>query len=58
LPLRLRVRGQLQLVGPDTVTAEGGMTGCYLRTLGKRGRATLEISSAQTEPVSIHFTVK
>ena len=58
LPLQLRVRGALELVGPSVVTAEGGMSGCYLRTLGRAGRATLEIRCAQAEPVSVSFTVR
>lgn len=57
LPVHLKLTGALSLVGEDTVTAEGGMCGCYLRTKGRRGRAVLTVSTAQTEPVTVEFEV-
>ncbi len=58
LPLRLELEGDAALVGPDTVTAEGGMCGTYVRTLGRAGRASLRISAPDLAPVSIHFTIE
>ncbi len=58
LPVALRVRGALKLVGPQTVTAEGGLCGCYLRTVGKTGHATLTLSAPGLEPVNVSFTVQ
>lgn len=58
LPVKLRVEGPLELVGPDVVTAEGGMTGCYLKTTGETGTAVLTVETAQTEPLSISFQIK
>lgn len=55
--MSLTVTGELELVGPDTVTAEGGMTGAYVKTTGKAGRGTLTLTTAQTEPVTLQFTV-
>jgi len=46
-----------ELVGPGAVTAEGGMTGTYIRTIGKSGEAKLTVSTVQTEPVSLTFTI-
>ena len=57
LPVRLRAEGQIALVGPDTVTAEGGMCGCYVKTTGLTGRGSLLIRTAQTEDVEIHFSI-
>ena len=57
LPVTFRLEGEAALVGPETVTAEGGMTGTYVRTTGKTGSAKLTITTSQTEPVSIFFTV-
>ena len=57
LPVRLRAEGQIALVGPETVTAEGGMCGCYVKTTGRTGRGTLRIRTAQTEDVEIEFTI-
>ena len=57
LPVRLVVEGAAELVGPDVVTAEGGMCGTYVRTVGKTGTAMLTISTDQTEPVCINFVI-
>ena len=58
LPVFLEVEGAAELVGPDVVTAEGGMCGCYIRTIGEAGEAKLVISTDQTDPVEVLFTVK
>ena len=58
LPVRLSLSGCAELVGPDIVTAEGGMCGCYIRTVGTRGGASLTVSCAQTDPVVIDFIIK
>ena len=57
LPIRFAVSGGLQRIGPDVAAAEGGMTGTYVRTVGHGGEGLLTISSEQTAPVSIHFTI-
>ena len=57
LPVKLTIEGAAELVGPDVVTAEGGMTGTYIRTIDQAGTAKLTISTAQTEPVTIEFVV-
>ena len=58
LPVKLTLEGAAQLVGPDVVTAEGGMTGTYIRTIGHSGTAKLTVSAAQTEPITIKFTIQ
>ncbi len=57
LPVHFSLTGDAQLVGPDTATAEGGMCGTYIRTLGRAGSAQLTIRTDQTEPVNLHFTI-
>ena len=57
LPVTFRLEGEAALVGPETVTAEGGMTGTYVKTTGKAGLAKLTVSTAQTEPVNVLFTI-
>ncbi|MBR0135460.1 MAG: glycoside hydrolase family 2 protein [Clostridia bacterium] len=57
LPIRFELEGGAELVGPETVTAEGGMCGTYVRTAGKRAKARLTISCAQTEPAAIDFVI-
>jgi beta-galactosidase len=57
LPVTFTLTGPAQLVGPATVTAEGGMCGTYLRTTGDAGDVMLTISTPQTEPVTVAFRV-
>ena len=57
LPVTFRLEGAAELVGPETVTAEGGMTGTYVRTTGQTGTAVLTVTTSQTEAVRIAFTV-
>ena len=57
LPVRLKLEGAAQIVGPDVVTAEGGMCGTYIRTTGKSGTVRLTVSTTQTEPVAVEFHV-
>ena len=58
LPLELKLEGDALLVGPRIVTAEGGMCGTYLRTVGKAGKAVLTVSTPGLEPVTVEFTIK
>jgi beta-galactosidase len=57
LPVKLSLTGAAELVGPDVVTAEGGMCGTYVRTVGQNGSAMLTVSTAQTEAVTVEFAV-
>ncbi len=58
IPIRFSVSGDLALIGPDTVSAEGGMTGTYVRTVGRGGRGELTVESEQLEPVTIGFEIR
>jgi beta-galactosidase len=57
LPLRLKLEGTAQLVGPDVVVAEGGMCGTYIRTTGETGNAKLTVSTDGLAPITVEFTV-
>ena len=57
LPVQLKLEGAAELIGPDVVTAEGGMTGTYIKTAGVSGEAKLTVSTAQTESVEIIFAI-
>ena len=57
LPVTFSLSGELELVGPSVVTAEGGMCAAYVRTRGKTGSACLTVHTAQTQDVTVHFTV-
>ncbi len=58
LPIKLTASGAVALAGPELVTAEGGMTGCYVKTLGCAGKGSLTLETAQTEPVTVAFTIE
>jgi beta-galactosidase len=58
LPVSFKVSGPLKIIGPDMVSAEGGMCGTYLKTVGKEGTGTLTVHTAQTEDAVIEITVK
>ena len=57
LPVLLSLQGDAELVGPSAVTAEGGMCGAYIRTLGRSGRAKLTVSAEGAGSVSLEFTI-
>lgn len=57
IPLKLEVSGAIGLVGPKTVTAEGGMSGAIIRTCGSAGTGVLTISSDMTDLVTLTFEV-
>ena len=54
----LTVEGDAELIGPSALPLEGGMTGTYLRTLGRAGQATLTLQAAGMEPVTLNFTIQ
>ena len=57
LPVSFRLEGAAELVGPGVATAEGGMCGTYIRTIGKPGAARLTISTPQTEEITLEFQI-
>ena len=57
LPVTFRLEGAAELVGPDVTCAEGGMTGTYIKTIGKAGAAKLTVSTPQTESVEVIFAI-
>ncbi len=57
LPVRFAVSGEIALAGPEVSTAEGGMTGAYVLTKGSEGEGALTVSTEQTAPVTISFTI-
>ena len=58
LPVRFSLTGASALIGPDTVTAEGGMTGTYVRTVGESGEAILRISADGLPEEEVRFSIQ
>ena len=57
LPVRFELEGEAELVGPAVATAEGGMTGTFVKTLGRAGEARLTVTAEGLEPVVLIFKV-
>ena len=57
IPLKIEAEGPVRLLGPDIVTAEGGMTGVYIGTTGEKGAGSVKISSPGFESVTVRFIV-
>ena len=57
LPLNLITTGPIEIVGPNTIVTEGGMTGTYIKTTGEEGEAILTISTPDCSAITIHFTI-
>ena len=57
-PVKLSVRGPLEIIGPDVVSLHGGMFGTFVKTTGKSGDAVLTIESEQAGKVEVAFTIE
>ena len=58
LPVQFVLEGDAELVGPGVVTAEGGMSGTYVKSIGRSGEARLTIHTEQTEDVTLIFKIQ
>ena len=57
IPLKIEAEGSVRLLGPDIVTAEGGMTGVYVGTTGDKGAGLIKISSPGFDSVTVSIKV-
>ncbi len=55
-PLEISVSGEAEIIGPHIVSFKGGMTGTYIKTLDKSGKATVKLKSGRIEKL-VEFTV-
>ncbi len=56
-PIRIKVKGALELIGPDITSLRGGSAGFYVKTMGKTGEATVTLSSDQIEDIVLNFNI-
>lgn len=56
-PVEFSVEGPVELIGPKTVSLQGGMGGTYLKTTGEPGKAVLRISNGQVKTLELEFTI-
>ena len=55
--MELAVEGPIELIGPKIIPLRGGMSGTYVKTVGREGKATLTISNPQLGEVRVAFEV-
>lgn len=56
-PLVLKTEGPVELIGPKVIAMQGGMTGAYVKTIGKSGKAALTIESTTGQKETVEFMV-
>ncbi|MBQ9562526.1 MAG: glycoside hydrolase family 2 protein [Lachnospiraceae bacterium] len=56
--VKLRTEGPVELVGPDVVSLQGGMTGTYVKTTGEKGSAKLLLESLLCGTAEVTFEVR
>lgn len=57
-PVKIKVEGPAELIGPDTVSLMGGMGGTYIKTVGRKGTGNLIIETSRGEKTSVYFEVR
>lgn len=57
-PLCIETNGPIEVIGPKIITIRGGMTGVYVKSIGKPGSAAVTLKCERCEEVVIHFEVK
>ncbi len=56
-PVGLSVTGPIEIIGPDTVSFKGGMTGTYIKSKGTPGEAALKLTNSYLGTTEIFFEV-
>ncbi len=56
-PVKLRVEGDIELIGPDTVALQGGCFGTYVKSVGKSGVGKLVLETPDGESAELTFNV-
>lgn len=56
--VQISTSGPVELIGPDVITLEGGMSGTYVRTIGQTGKASVTFHTAVTEDVTIPLIIR
>ena len=56
-PVLAEVKGPIEIIGPEVVSLQGGMTGFYVRTTGEEGAAELTLHLQGVKPKTVEFTI-
>jgi len=57
-PLKLETTGDIELIGPDMISLQGGMTGVYVKSVGKSGKGSLRITEQSGAEHVVEFSVE
>ncbi len=57
-PIKISTEGPIEIIGPDTVSLRGGMTGVYVKTNGNRGKAAVILTSPSFDEVKVELRVR
>lgn len=57
-PLVLSAQGDIEIIGPNTITLRGGCAGTYIKSVGKAGEGVLKITNPVLGEDRIIFTIK
>ena len=56
-PVRLIAKGDISIIGPDTIALQGGMGGTYVKSTGRSGRGALLLQSQTAGEIRIPFQI-
>jgi beta-galactosidase len=56
--IHLKVSGSIQLIGPSQVALIGGSVAVWVKSFGKKGKGTLQITNDKSLDLQIEFVVK
>jgi beta-galactosidase len=56
-PVSLKTDGAIGLIGPSMISLQGGMFGCYVKSIGKSGKGSLTLTTANGEETKLDFSV-
>ena len=57
-PVKITVSGPIEIIGPDMLSLSGGMTGVYIRSMGRSGSASVTVSSPSLGEITLPITVE
>ena len=56
--VKLEVKGDVELIGPDVLSLKGGLAGTYIKSKGKAGKGSLIITDWYGQKTVVDFTIK
>ena len=56
-PVSVKVEGPVELIGPKILPVRGGMSGVYIKTIGKEGKACVTLGNTQVGYTSVEYNV-